>query len=626
MKTHRMNDHGIELTVAERAAELAAEQRDAELAAPRRRQEGIVHTIPALARSVARLADEALRDALGLGGGLADPAVAIVDPACGPGAFLAAALAVGDGRGHVPAAVIGVDRDAHAVRVARDALEPAFARAGWPCALQAADTLSALQPAAIAQRADVACVIGNPPWIGGAQAKSAPWMRALLVDFERDADGAPLGERKLGVLADAYVRFLRWSLEVARLARRGAVLALVTNGSYLDGPVHRGLRAMLLRELDALSVIDLGGNALLARSGARDDNVFGVRPQVAVLIATRSAEAPRTRSARLRYLRIHGPLQGKLDRLEQLAWRAPELQAQATSGPLYRLVPTAEVGAEYASWPSLPELMPFHREGVQTNRDAVAIDADRAVLLARMQAFAQGREQPALAPALAPLAHYDPARARARMQAALAADPAGEGWIRPLQYRPFDARWFVALAPLCHRPRPDLLAAMDRSTLALVSVRKDRGALPWTHAAASRLAIDNCLLSTRSSCRARAFPSHAPDGGENLAPAAARELAARVGRVVGSHELIGYALAVLSAPSFRERYDAALRVDYPRIPWPRDGHVFDALTAAGQRIAQLHTTPLELPAGTAVARSEAARDRAAAIEREAAHAATLLEL
>jgi len=319
--------------------------------------------------------------------------------------------------------VLGVDRDERAVSVARAALAPAFARAGWPCQLQAADTLSELQPAAVAQRADVSCVIGNPPWIGGAQAKAAPWLRALLADFERDGAGEPLRERKQGVLADAYVRFLRWSLEVARLARRGAVLALVTNGSYLDGPVHRGLRAMLLRELDTLDVIDLGGNALLARSATRDDNVFGVRPQVAVLIATRRAEPGRPRSAALRYLRVHGPLQAKLDRLEQLALRAPELCPLATTGPLYRLVPTADVGAEYASWPSLPELMPFHREGVQTNRDAVAIDADRALLLARMQAFAAGRGGGELAPALAALAHYDPARAQARVRAALAAEP-----------------------------------------------------------------------------------------------------------------------------------------------------------------------------------------------------------
>jgi predicted helicase len=104
-------------------------------------------------------------------------------------------------------------------------------------------------------------------------------------------------------------------------------------------------------------------------------------------------------------------------------------------------------------------------------------------------------------------------------------------------------------------------------------------------------AIDNCLLSTRSSCRARAFPSHAPDGRENLAPAAAIELMRRTGRRVGSEELIHYALAILSSRAFRQRYDAALRLDYPRIPWPKDAVELEALAAAGRALALLLLAP-----------------------------------
>src|SRR5262245_14813558 len=129
----------MELTAAERAAELAAQQRDAGLTAQRRRGEGIVHTPPVLARTVARLADEALRSQLGLPGGIADPALAIVDPACGPGVFLAAALAVGVDRGSTPAALIGVDRDRAAIEAAKGALAPELGQACWPCELLARD-------------------------------------------------------------------------------------------------------------------------------------------------------------------------------------------------------------------------------------------------------------------------------------------------------------------------------------------------------------------------------------------------------------------------------------------------------------------------------------------------------
>ena len=39
---------------------------------------------------------------------------------------------------------------------------------------------------------------------------------------------------------------------------------------------------------------------------------------------------------------------------------------------------------------------------------------------------------------------------------------------------------------------------MARSDFALITVRKDRGSVPWTHFGASRHVIDNCFLSSRS--------------------------------------------------------------------------------------------------------------------------------
>jgi predicted helicase len=79
------------------AAELAAE-RDAALAdaTEQRRAAGIVHTPASLARAVVRVGDELVREQLGLEQGLCDPSLLLIDPACGPGAFLAAALALAE--------------------------------------------------------------------------------------------------------------------------------------------------------------------------------------------------------------------------------------------------------------------------------------------------------------------------------------------------------------------------------------------------------------------------------------------------------------------------------------------------------------------------------------------------
>jgi hypothetical protein len=134
---------------------------------------------------------------------------------------------------------------------------------------------------------------------------------------------------------------------------------------------------------------------------------------------------------------------------------------------------------------------------------------------------------------------------------------------------------------------------MDHSQFALVTVRKDRGDLPWAHFAAADAAIDNCLLSTRSSCRARAFPTHDPSGRENLAPAVASALAGRLGRTVDSSELCCYALAVLASSSYRARHGEALRIDYPRIPWPSDRAQFDALCRSGRELVKLFCSSVD---------------------------------
>ena len=81
--------------------------------------------------------------------------------------------------------------------------------------------------------------------------------------------------------------------------------------------------------------------------------------------------------------------------------------APVAKGASSKLVPRAplyvfgRVGD--ARWPMsalpLPALFPFHREGVQTNRDAVCVDADRDALLARLRAFAARADAPAARPA-----------------------------------------------------------------------------------------------------------------------------------------------------------------------------------------------------------------------------------
>src|SRR6185503_1115515 len=85
-------------SAAEAAAARAAEARESATPRAGRLRAGTVHTPPWLSHVIARAADQLLRDELGLAQGLAHARLGIVDPACGPGVFLASALAIGAGR------------------------------------------------------------------------------------------------------------------------------------------------------------------------------------------------------------------------------------------------------------------------------------------------------------------------------------------------------------------------------------------------------------------------------------------------------------------------------------------------------------------------------------------------
>jgi hypothetical protein len=286
--------------------------------------------------------------------------------------------------------------------------------------------------------------------------------------------------------------------------------------------------------------------------------------------------------ARVGTWRVRGTLDEKWAALS--AWADGEGDTFAPRGPLYRF--TAAGGR---SWPSdyvsLPALMPFHQEGVQTNRDEVVVDRDPARLTDRLERFMAGRDDADLARALGEREHYSPTKAREALTQAWAADPSA--CIAPIAYRPFDAAYFTPVAPLCHRPRPPLLAAMQQSDLALVTVRKDRGERPWAHALAVQAIPDNCLLSSRSSCRARAFPTHAPDGSANLDLDVLAEWAAGLPHLPTAREVVAWALVWLMATAYQRRFDGLLKGDYPALPPPRDEHDFQQGTQLGEALVAL---------------------------------------
>ncbi len=53
-------------------------------------------------------------------------------------------------------------------------------------------------------------------------------------------------------------------------------------------------------------------------------------------------------------------------------------------------------------------------------------------------------------------------------------------------------------------------------------------------------------------------------------------------------DVLDYIYAVLHSPTYREKYKEFLKIDFPKIPYPKDSKTFWELVALGSQIRQIH--------------------------------------
>ena len=318
-------------------------------------EEALVHEFPGLDRRAlgafytpAPLVERTLALALARAG---DGPLAVVDPACGAGAFLAAAA-----RARPQAWLAGLELSPEVARACQARVPRADIRVGDALRGGLEPLLANLPPG----HREV--WVGNPPYNGTS---------ALLKDraaYARLRALLPLALPPGTSLRDDFAFFLL--LAAHRLSSRPGVLAFITPTSLLDAFLYAPLRASLLRSLALHTVVDLGPGAF---SGAQ------VRTCITVWTSPPDARG------RPVYFRPPHPVP------------LPEGEGQSVpftpEAPEWRLAPTPSEAAELdARWrvegEPLSTLVPVSLPGVKTRFDELLVDEDPRRLLARLEDFA----------------------------------------------------------------------------------------------------------------------------------------------------------------------------------------------------------------------------------------------
>jgi hypothetical protein len=218
-------------------------------------------------------------------------------------------------------------------------------------------------------------IIGNPPY-SLISANMEPNHRALIEPYkyignDRIKERGALQLEK--ILNDDYTKFIAFTERLIERSGLG-IVGLITNHSYLDNPVMRGMRHHLLQTFTHCYFLDLGGSAKKVVETV-DDNVFDIQQGVCIALFAKSIKAAAKCTSR------HGRLSGTRDakyltlRTKGFALCSDDL---APGPDRFLLVPSdRSLWVEYSSMRVLNEVMTLHSIGLFTSKDHFVISRDR---------------------------------------------------------------------------------------------------------------------------------------------------------------------------------------------------------------------------------------------------------
>ena len=471
-------------------------------------------------------------------------------------------------------------------------------------------------------------VIGNPPY-SGLSSNKGPWIDGLLKGRLPDGtatasyyhvDGEPLGERKVW-LQDDYVKFIRlsqWLLDGTGAGIHG----YISNHGYLDNPTFRGMRWSLMQSFRRIRVLDLHGNLKKKEAppgGGRDVNVFDIQQGVAIGLFTKTAAARSVCHADL-----WGERESKYRWLLEHVSLATEWAQLEPAPPFYLFEPFDESGADsYSDWPAINEVMPVNVTGIVTARDGFVIDLDPESLRSRIvnlrskslsddairKKYFAGKGSKKYPPGDSRGWKLPEARRKIRKD---------RQWDRryvPVLYRPFDIREMYYVPWMVDWPRteamPHMLAGKNVGFITTRQTKDEWGAL----ATSSIIAHKTCsAYDINSFFPLYLYPgvgkadlslfsrwSKGKDGRTpNLDSGFVAQLADAIDlrfvsdgcgdlrKAFGPEDVVAYIYAVFHSPGYRERYEAQLKLDFPRVPLPESVDLFRRLAEAGHDLLALH--------------------------------------
>jgi predicted helicase len=453
----------------------------------------------------------------------------------------------------------------------------------------------------------VMVVIGNPPYNVKSKNKGK-WILQLIDEYKKG-----LNERKIN-LDDDYIKFLRYSHHYVEKTGYG-VVAMITNNSYLNGITHRQMRKSLLSSFNKIYIFNLHGDVKGKEDSSefKDENVFDIPQGVCISLLIKTSNKNSNDS--INYISLQGRRNDKYKSLSENSISDINWQRLECSHPYYFFTPKDfQQTEEHEKGFLINELFIEYNSGIQTKNDRLTVHFTQKGIEEVVINF-KTKDKNEL------IKLYGEKDGSWNIEKAIDDIKSNQYTISPMLYRPFDIR-YTALTKksggFLGRPRYDTMKHMvNGNNLALI-VNKQFVGNGYSHVGVTDKV--NCHGTFYLGNKAQDYilplytyidktiqfstertPERQPNFDEKIIKeiAGAIKLKFTIEKENGAStfapiDVLDYIYAVLHSPAYREQYKEFLKIDFPRVPYPKDAATFWALVKLGGEIRQLHL--LEAPA------------------------------
>lgn len=468
----------------------------------------------------------------------------------------------------------------------------------------------------------VMCVIGNPPYSISSYNQSK-YIDDLMELYRLDVKD----EKNIQLLSDDYAKFIRFCH--SRIEGSGyGIIGLITKNTYLNVTAFKGLRLKLLQFFDKIYILNLHGKMYeKCEDNSPNENVFDIRVGTAIMFLIKNNSKEENTLAELYVKELNGLRNFKYEYLTEksinnIDWNKIEIDQKY----YFFEQKNFEYSEIYQKGFEIENLFMINNSGVETGRDHFILADTDEELYNRLENFINNdltidqirskydlNDQPKFK----------------LLEVKKSFKKINKNNIVKYSHKPFYSRVVYYDSLLLRRHSEKVMSHfLNKRYNISLNLKKRSIDENYHHCFCSNNISDRNYLSGQT----YVFPLYlypdenegifkdasagsAPERMPNLNMEIVKEIAEKLGlnfvaekvdlqaggdwfvpridsadveEAFAPIDLLDYIYAVLHSSKYREKYKEFLKIDFPRVPYPKDAKTFWKLVELGSKIRQLH--------------------------------------